>query len=147
MKRIAEAAGLPVYQPVSLRNRDQQVCLAGLEADVLVVVAYGLILPQAVLDAPRLGCLNVHASLLPRWRGAAPYSGQLRPGIPRPGLPSCKWTPVSTPAPCWPAPAALSTRTYRRQPARRARPYRPATIARCARRSCRLPGRGAGPER
>ena len=80
VKRIAEAAGLPVYQPVSLRNRDQQVCLAGLEADVLVVVAYGLILPQAVLDAPRLGCLNVHASLLPRWRGAAPIQRAIEAG-------------------------------------------------------------------
>ena len=72
VKRLAEGAGLPVYQPASLRDVAEQQRLAELAADVLIVVAYGLILPQAVLDAPRLGCLNVHASLLPRWRGAAP---------------------------------------------------------------------------
>lgn len=68
----AEALGLPVRHPVSLRNAEAQAAFAALGADVAVVVAYGLILPQAVLDAPRMGCLNIHASLLPRWRGAAP---------------------------------------------------------------------------
>jgi methionyl-tRNA formyltransferase len=68
----AEALGLPVRHPLSLRSEDAAKTFAGHGADVAVVVAYGLILPQAILDAPRLGCLNIHASLLPRWRGAAP---------------------------------------------------------------------------
>ncbi len=68
----AEALGLPVRCPVSLRNPQAQADFAALGADVAVVAAYGLILPQAVLDAPKHGCLNIHASLLPRWRGAAP---------------------------------------------------------------------------
>lgn len=68
----AAAMGLPVRTPVTLRDPPEQAAFADLRADVAVVVAYGLILPQPVLDAPRLGCLNIHASLLPRWRGAAP---------------------------------------------------------------------------
>lgn len=72
VKQLAEAHGIPVFQPKSLRTAEAQAELAALNADVMVVVAYGLILPQAVLDAPRLGCLNVHGSILPRWRGAAP---------------------------------------------------------------------------
>ncbi|TCN86738.1 methionyl-tRNA formyltransferase [Shewanella fodinae] len=72
VKALAVEHNLPVYQPKSLRNDEAQKQLAALEADIMVVVAYGLILPQAVLDAPRLGCINVHGSILPRWRGAAP---------------------------------------------------------------------------
>jgi methionyl-tRNA formyltransferase len=68
----AEALGLPVRHPERLKSTEVQAEFAALKAEVAVVVAYGLILPQAVLDAPRLGCLNIHASLLPRWRGAAP---------------------------------------------------------------------------
>ena len=68
----AERLGIPVRSPVSLRNAEAQAEFAALEADVAVVAAYGLILPQPVLDAPVHGCLNIHASLLPRWRGAAP---------------------------------------------------------------------------
>jgi methionyl-tRNA formyltransferase len=68
----AEALGIEVRHPVSLRNVDDQTAFAALDADIAVVAAYGLILPQAILDAPKLGCINVHASLLPRWRGAAP---------------------------------------------------------------------------
>jgi methionyl-tRNA formyltransferase len=68
----ADRLGLPVRHPVSLRSIEAQAEFAALRHDVAVVVAYGLILPQAVLDAPRFGCLNIHASLLPRWRGAAP---------------------------------------------------------------------------
>lgn len=68
----AEALGLEVRCPLSLRDPDAQAAFAALEADIAVVAAYGLILPVPVLDAPRHGCLNVHASLLPRWRGAAP---------------------------------------------------------------------------
>ncbi|MEO1778236.1 MAG: methionyl-tRNA formyltransferase, partial [Pseudomonadota bacterium] len=68
----ADALGLPVRHPVSLKSADAQAVFAALEAELAVVVAYGLILPQAILDAPARGCLNIHASLLPRWRGAAP---------------------------------------------------------------------------
>jgi methionyl-tRNA formyltransferase len=68
----AEALGIDVMTPVSLRNAEAQAEFAALKADVAVVAAYGLILPQPILDAPTLGCINVHASLLPRWRGAAP---------------------------------------------------------------------------
>ncbi|MES0864456.1 methionyl-tRNA formyltransferase [Ruegeria sp. SCPT10] len=68
----AEALGLMVRHPVSLKSAEEQAAFAALNADVAVVVAYGLILPQAILDAPEQGCLNIHASLLPRWRGAAP---------------------------------------------------------------------------
>ncbi|CAM3385261.1 methionyl-tRNA formyltransferase [Paracoccus nototheniae] len=70
--RAAEALGIEVRVPERLRDPQAQADFAALGADVAVVVAYGLILPQAVLDAPRLGCLNIHASILPRWRGAAP---------------------------------------------------------------------------
>jgi len=76
----AEAAGIPVRTPVSLRDRDVQAAFAALGAEVAVVAAYGLILPRAVLDAPRLGCINVHASLLPRWRGAAPIQRAILAG-------------------------------------------------------------------
>lgn len=76
----AEALGLPVLHPVSLRSEDAAKCFAAHGADVAVVVAYGLILPQGVLDAPRLGCLNIHASLLPRWRGAAPIHRAIMAG-------------------------------------------------------------------
>ena len=65
--------GLPVLHPTTLKTTEALAEFAALEADVAVVVAYGLILPQAVLDAPLLGCLNIHASLLPRWRGAAQF--------------------------------------------------------------------------
>lgn len=68
----AETLGIEVRTPVSLRDSTAQAEFAALEADIAIVAAYGLILPQSILDAPRLGCLNVHASLLPRWRGAAP---------------------------------------------------------------------------
>src|SRR6056297_2293832 len=76
----AEALGLQVRHPVSLKGADEQAAFAALEADVAVVVAYGLILPQAVLDAPERGCLNIHASLLPRWRGAAPIHRAIMAG-------------------------------------------------------------------
>lgn len=72
VQQAAEALGLPVRTPARLRDPADQQAFAALQADVAVVVAYGLILPQPVLDAPRLGCLNIHASILPRWRGAAP---------------------------------------------------------------------------
>ncbi len=68
----AEALGLPVRTPLSLKSNEEQAAFSALDADIAVVAAYGLILPQAILDAPRHGCINIHASLLPRWRGAAP---------------------------------------------------------------------------
>ncbi len=76
----AEALGLPVRHPKSLRSADAQAEFTALGADIAVVVAYGLILPQPILDAPRLGCLNIHASLLPRWRGAAPIHRAIMAG-------------------------------------------------------------------
>ncbi|TXI10728.1 MAG: methionyl-tRNA formyltransferase [Novosphingobium sp.] len=76
----ADAHGIEVRTPVSLKGADEQEALGKLEADVAVVAAYGLILPQAVLDAPRLGCLNVHGSILPRWRGAAPVQRAILAG-------------------------------------------------------------------
>lgn len=76
----AEALGIPVRHPKSLRTPEAQADFAALNADVAVVVAYGLILPQVVLDAPRHGCLNIHASLLPRWRGAAPIHRAIMAG-------------------------------------------------------------------
>jgi len=76
----AERHGLPVFTPVSLKGADEQAAFAAHGADVAVVAAYGLILPQAILSAPRHGCLNVHGSLLPRWRGAAPVQRAIMAG-------------------------------------------------------------------
>ncbi|WP_313385655.1 methionyl-tRNA formyltransferase [Pantoea sp.] len=80
VKTLAQSRDIPVFQPKSLRPAENQQLVADLEADVMVVVAYGLILPQAVLTMPRLGCINVHGSLLPRWRGAAPIQRALWAG-------------------------------------------------------------------
>jgi methionyl-tRNA formyltransferase len=82
----AEALGLPVRYPVSLKGAQEQAEFAALGADIAVVVAYGLILPQAVLDAPRMGCVNIHASLLPRWRGAAPIHRAIMAGDAQTGI-------------------------------------------------------------
>ena len=82
----AEAAGIEVRTPRSLRDSDAQGQFAALALDAAVVAAYGLILPRPILDAPRLGCLNVHASLLPRWRGAAPIQRAILAGDPRTGV-------------------------------------------------------------
>ncbi|WP_426879487.1 methionyl-tRNA formyltransferase [Glaesserella parasuis] len=80
VKQLAEAHHIPVYQPKSLRKEEAQAELQALNADVMVVVAYGLILPEVVLKAPKYGCLNVHGSLLPRWRGAAPIQRSIWAG-------------------------------------------------------------------
>ena len=80
VKRLALERGLPVYQPYSLRDPTAQDTLAALEPELLIVAAYGLILPAAVLSIPRLGCINVHASILPRWRGAAPIERAIEAG-------------------------------------------------------------------
>ena len=83
---LAEELGIAVRTPVSLKNADEAAAFAALQADVAVVAAYGLILPKAVLDAPRYGCLNIHASLLPRWRGAAPIQRAIMAGDARTGV-------------------------------------------------------------
>lgn len=80
VQQAAEAMGIAVRHPKSLKGADTQAEFADLRADVAVVVAYGLILPQPVLDAPKLGCLNIHASILPRWRGAAPIHRAIMAG-------------------------------------------------------------------
>lgn len=80
VKQLALQHNIPVLQPPTLRDAAAQTELAALKPDLLVVVAYGLILPQAVLDIPRLGCINSHASLLPRWRGAAPIQRAVEAG-------------------------------------------------------------------
>lgn len=80
VKALAMQHDIPVYQPLSLKGADAQQTMAALDADLMVVVAYGLILPKAILETPRLGCINVHASLLPRWRGAAPIQRAIEAG-------------------------------------------------------------------
>ncbi|QFT98490.1 Methionyl-tRNA formyltransferase [Roseovarius sp. THAF8] len=82
----AEALGLTVRHPVSLKGEAEQAAFAALDADAAVVVAYGLILPQAILDAPKRSCLNIHASLLPRWRGAAPIHRAIMAGDDKTGV-------------------------------------------------------------
>lgn len=86
VKQLAVEQGIPVHQPVRLKDADAQATLASLTPDLLIVVAYGLILPQAVLDIPRLGCINSHASLLPRWRGAAPIQRAIEAGDAKTGV-------------------------------------------------------------
>ena len=86
VKQMAQAHNIPIFQPKSLRETDVQNAMRTLNADIMVVVAYGIILPEVVLNIPRLGCVNVHPSLLPRWRGAAPIprsieSGDVETGI------------------------------------------------------------------
>ena len=86
VKTLALVHGLPVAQPATLKDSAEQARLRNVAADAMVVAAYGLLLPQAVLDIPRLGCLNIHASLLPRWRGAAPIQRALLAGDPDTGI-------------------------------------------------------------
>jgi methionyl-tRNA formyltransferase len=86
VKVAALESGLPVSQPVTLKTEVDRATLAAWQPDVLVVVAYGLILPRAALDLPRLGCVNIHASLLPRWRGAAPIQRAILAGDARSGV-------------------------------------------------------------
>ncbi len=86
VKRYAREHGIPVLQPATLRDPAAAAEIAALEPDVLVVAAYGLILPQAVLDIPRAACVNVHASLLPRWRGAAPIQAAILAGDDKTGI-------------------------------------------------------------
>ncbi len=86
VKQTAEELGIPVLQPKTLRDESVVAELDALQPDLIVVAAYGLILPQSVLDIPRAGCLNVHASLLPRWRGAAPIQAAILAGDEKTGV-------------------------------------------------------------
>jgi len=86
VKAVALAAGIPVFQPLTLKTEEDFQQLVALKADLMVVVAYGMILTQAVLDVPPLGCINVHGSLLPRWRGAAPIQRALMAGDEKTGV-------------------------------------------------------------
>ena len=86
VKTLAESHQIPVFQPATLRDPENQQLVAELNADIMVVVAYGLLLPESVLTMPRLGCINVHGSLLPRWRGAAPIQRSLWAGDTETGI-------------------------------------------------------------
>jgi len=86
VKAVAQEFGLPVYQPVNLKGEEDLQALEALQADLMVVAAYGLILPQRVLDAPKIDCINIHASLLPRWRGAAPIHRAILAGDSETGI-------------------------------------------------------------
>lgn len=86
VKQLALENNIPVYQPKSLKGDVEQQGLKDLDADVMIVAAYGLILPQVVLDTPKMGCLNIHASLLPRWRGAAPIQRAILAGDKETGI-------------------------------------------------------------
>jgi len=86
VQRLAEARGIAVRSPKRLKDAAEQQAFAALTLDLAIVVAYGLILPKAILDAPRLGCINVHASLLPRWRGAAPIQRAIEAGDTETGI-------------------------------------------------------------
>ena len=89
VKSVALEAQIPVFQPESLKSEESQAKLRELRPDLMVVVAYGLILPKAVIDIPPLGCINIHASLLPRWRGAAPIQAPFWQVTRKPASPSC----------------------------------------------------------
>lgn len=80
VKTLAQENGIEVYQPLNFKHQDDLATLSSLEADLMIVVAYGIILPRAVLDAPKFGCINVHGSILPKWRGAAPIQRALWAG-------------------------------------------------------------------
>ncbi|HEV2524302.1 MAG TPA: methionyl-tRNA formyltransferase, partial [Gammaproteobacteria bacterium] len=80
VKELAQSHHIPVYQPLRLKNPEEHAKLLALQPDLLIVVAYGLLLPKAVLDIPKFGCINIHASLLPRWRGAAPIQHAILAG-------------------------------------------------------------------
>ncbi len=84
--QLAVTGGIPVFTPPILKNKEEQALFASHKADLAIVVAYGLILPEEILEAPRLGCLNVHASLLPRWRGAAPIHRAIEAGDEETGI-------------------------------------------------------------
>ncbi len=83
---LAASAGIPIFTPTTLKSKEEQALFASHKADIAIVIAYGLILPKAILEIPRMGCLNVHASLLPRWRGAAPIQRAIEAGDQETGI-------------------------------------------------------------
>lgn len=118
VKQLAQQHELPVLQPSTLRDPDVQSQITTLNLDALVVVAYGLLLPQSVLDIPRFGCLNVHGSLLPRWRGAAPIQRAIEAGDSHSGVTimlmdaGLDTGPMLSTAPCTISPLATSGDLY-----------------------------------
>ena len=86
VKILAQEMGLPIHQPLSLKNSEEKIILANLKPDLIIVVAYGLLLPQEILNIPKYGCINVHASLLPKWRGAAPIQRAIEAGDNQSGI-------------------------------------------------------------
>ncbi|MCP3671679.1 MAG: methionyl-tRNA formyltransferase [Gammaproteobacteria bacterium] len=86
VKQLAQECSIPVYQPINFKSEEDLSQVERLQADLMVVVAYGLLLPVRVLEAPRLGCINIHASLLPRWRGAAPIQRSILAGDSETGI-------------------------------------------------------------
>lgn len=86
VKLVAEAYNIPVYQPEKLTNEEDQAVFSALKPDLMIVAAYGLLLPPAILDIPKYGCINIHASLLPRWRGAAPIQRAIQAGDTETGI-------------------------------------------------------------
>ena len=101
VQQAAEELGIAVRTPLSLRrNTEEHAYFRSLDLDAAVVAAYGLILPVAMLEAPRRGCLNIHASLLPRWRGAAPYRLPFWQATAKAVSPSCRWMRGWIQGPC-----------------------------------------------
>ena len=100
VKELAIEHNIPVFQPENFKTDEAKQQLAEQNADLMVVVAYGLLLPQVILDTPKLGCINVHGSILPRWRGAAPIQRSIWAGDAKPVSPLCKWTKGSIPETC-----------------------------------------------
>lgn len=94
VKELALQHHIPVEQPLNFKSEESLSQLASYQADIMVVVAYGLLLPQKVLDIPKLGCINVHGSLLPRWRALLLSKERSRQVIKKLASPSCKWRPV-----------------------------------------------------
>lgn len=86
VKKLAKAYQIPVYQPENFKQADSIETLLSLQSDLMIVAAYGLILPKVILESPRLGCINIHASLLPRWRGAAPIQRAIQAGDEKTGI-------------------------------------------------------------
>ena len=98
VKVCAQKLGIPVYQPVTLKNGEAAQQIRDISPDAIVVVAYGKILPADILSVPKYGCINGHASLLPKYRGASPIQWCIVCGEQKPVLPQCLWTKVWTPA-------------------------------------------------
>ena len=101
VKVVALENNIPVYQPEKIKNGELQPVLDELQPDVIIVVAYGKILPDYVLSYPKYGCINAHASLLPKYRGAAPIQWAIINGETKPALRQCRWTRDLTRAICF----------------------------------------------